>query len=86
MNNDLGDNNEIFDQFDKIEGKVEKLIDTCKSLQASNTELKNKVERLEQELQGKGNAEKLFTEQKDLVRSKIDSLLTKLDDFSETGL
>ena len=71
-------------QFDEIEQKVGKLIDVCKSLEATNLELKNTLERLEEELQGKVEAEKDYQEERALIRSKIDNLLGRLENITET--
>ena len=71
-------------QFDEIEQKVGKLIDVCKSLEATNLELKNTLERLEEELQGKVEAEKNYQEERALIRSKIDNLLGRLENITET--
>ena len=76
-------NEKILRQFDEIEQKVEKLIDVCKSLEATNLELNNKVEKLEQELQGKLETENNYQEERALIRSKIDSLLVRLEDITE---
>ena len=74
---------EVLSQFDNIEEKVEKLIETCRSLEAANVELNNKYERLKQETNGKADAEKRYFEQRDLIRSKVDSLLSRLNSCSE---
>lgn len=77
------DNEIILRQFEEIEKKVEKLIDVYKSLEATNLELRNKIKRLEEELQGKVDAESKYTQEKNLIRSKIDSLLVRLEDITE---
>lgn len=77
------DNEIILKQFEEIEKKVEKLIDVYKSLEATNLELRNKIKRLEEELQGKVDAETNYTQEKALIRSKIDSLLVRLEDITE---
>lgn len=74
---------EVLSQFDKIEKRVEQLIETCRSLEAANVELNNKYERLKQEANGKADAEKRYLEQRDLIRSKVDSLLSRLNSYSE---
>ncbi len=74
---------EVLSQFDNIEEKVEKLIETCRALEAANVELNNKYERLKQEANGKADAEKRYFEQRDLIRSKVDSLLSRLNSYSE---
>jgi protein-arginine kinase activator protein McsA len=73
----------ILRQFEEIEKKVEKLIDINKSLEAKNLESKNNIRRLEEELQGKVDAETNYTQEKALIRSKIDSLLVRLEDITE---
>ncbi len=77
------DNEIILRQFEEIEKKVEKLIDVYKSLEATNLELRNKIKRLEEELQGKVDAETNYTQEKALIRSKIDSLLVRIEDIAE---
>ena len=41
------DNDTILKQFDEIEKRVERLIGACQTLKAANTELTEKVGRLE---------------------------------------
>ncbi|MEA1949518.1 MAG: hypothetical protein U9N83_19750 [Thermodesulfobacteriota bacterium] len=77
------DNEFILRQFEEIEKKVEKLIDINKSLEVTNLESRNKIKRLEEELQGKVDAETNYTQEKALIRSKIDSLLVRLEDITE---
>jgi len=72
------DNELILRLFEKIEKKVESLIEVNKSLEATNLELRNKIKRLEEELQGKVEAENNYVEEKALIRSRIDSLLVRL--------
>jgi protein-arginine kinase activator protein McsA len=75
------DNELILRLFEKIEKKVESLIEVNKSLEATNLELGNKIKRLEGELQGKVEAENNYVEEKALIRSRIDSLLVRLEDI-----
>jgi cell division protein ZapB len=77
------DNEFILKQFEEIEQKVEKLIERCNSLEATNLEQKNKIKSLEEEIQGKVEAERRFAEEKALIRSKIDGLLVKLDEVAK---
>ena len=77
------DNEFILKQFEVIEQKVEKLIELCNSLEATNLEQKNKIKSLEEEIQGKVEAERSFAEEKALIRSKIDGLLVKLDEVAK---
>ena len=76
------ENEIILRQFEEIEQKVETIVSTCKALEATNLELKNKIERLEGELQDKVEAEKSYTEEKVLIRSKVDGLLSRLEEIS----
>jgi len=69
----------ILKQFAEIEKKVESLIEIRKSHEETNSELENKIKSLEEELQGKIEAEKKYAQEKALIRSRIDSLLVKLD-------
>jgi len=77
------DNVFILKQFEEIEQRVERLIETCNALETTNLELKNKIKSLEEEIQGKVEAERSYAEEKALIRSKIDSLLVKLDEVSK---
>jgi chromosome segregation ATPase len=77
------DNEFIVGQFEEIEKKVEKLIDVLKSQETTNLELRNKISRLEEELQGKNEAESNYSQERALIRSKIDSLLVRLEDITE---
>ena len=77
------DNTIILQQFEEIEEKVEKLINTNKALEATNSELKNKIASLEKALQDKVEAEKSYAEEKGLIRSKVDGLLARLEEISE---
>ncbi len=72
----------VFRQFEEIEQKVERLIDISKAHEAENLELKSKIKRLEEEIQGKVEAERSYAGERALIRSKIDGLLVKLDEIS----
>jgi len=78
------DNDFVLKQFGEIEQKVESLIENCNAQVAANSELKNKLIRLEEEIQGKVEAENNYAEEKALIRSKIDGLLARLDDISDS--
>ena len=76
------DNDFVLRRFGEIEHKVENLIENCKTQAVANSELKNKLKSLEEEKQGKVEAERGYAEEKALIRSKIDGLLVKLDKVS----
>jgi hypothetical protein len=77
------DNALISNQFNDIEKKVARLIEVCKSHEAANLELRDKIKSLEEELLGKIEAEKSYAKEKALIRSKIDSLLVKIEENME---
>ncbi|MEJ2219389.1 MAG: hypothetical protein P8X80_01105 [Desulfobacterales bacterium] len=77
------DNAIISDRFNDIELKVARLIEICKKHEAANLELQNKIKSLEEELLGKIEAEKSHAQEKALIRSKIDSLLVKIEENME---
>jgi len=77
------DNEFILKQFEEIEQRVERLIEICNALEATNLEQKNKIKSLEEEIQGKVEAQRIYAEEKALIRSKIDGLLVKLDGVSK---
>ena len=77
------DSDLIIQQFEQIEQRVEKLIGACRDFEAENNELRNRVLGLEEELQKKQDLENRYQEEKNLVRTKIDGLLTKLDTIAE---
>jgi len=78
------DNAVILQQFEEVEKKIERLIQVCKSHEAANSKLKEKIKKLDEELQVKVEAENSYAKERDLVRSKIDGLLGKLDEITET--
>ena len=77
------DNDLILRQFNEIEERIEHLLEACKTLEATNADLVDSVTLLEAELQDKVEAEKRYSEEKALVKSKIDGLLVKLGDASD---
>lgn len=72
-------------KFDDVEEKVEFLIEFCISLQQENKELAAKNKELEAANNKMGNTNKMFSEQEGTIQTKIDNLLKKLNDFSETN-
>jgi hypothetical protein len=78
------DNEAIIKQFGEIENKIDSLVKTNKYLESTNAELKEKIASLEVELRKKTELEDRNSEVKTLIRSKIDSLMEKLDGVSET--
>jgi chromosome segregation ATPase len=79
------DNEAIVKQFEDIERKVDGLIGFCRQLETTNSELNQKVVQLEEELQRKVEEEKRYQAEKDLIRSKVDSLLGRLEDIADSS-
>ena len=79
------DNDNVMHQFDQIEQKIGSLIKRCSSMEALNQELSDKVKNLETELKQKIEAENKHSEQKALIRSKVDNILAKLDNINDAG-
>ncbi|MEA1968932.1 MAG: DUF904 domain-containing protein [Thermodesulfobacteriota bacterium] len=77
------DNEFLDDKFNDIEEKVDFLIELCQTLQIENSELMTKVENFEVEFNKKNEIEELHVEQQAVIRSKIDGLLLKLNNFSD---
>jgi cell division septum initiation protein DivIVA len=73
------DSEQIMRQFEEVENKVKSLIVAYESLKSTNLELKKRINRLEEELQTKVEAENSYTREKTLIRSKIDDLLSRLE-------
>jgi hypothetical protein len=72
-------------QFDQIEQKIGNLIKRCSSLESLNQELSDKVKSLEAELKQKIETENKHSEQKALIRSKVDGILAKLNNLNNAG-
>lgn len=66
-------------QFQKLEEKVGQLVQTCHDLQQSEVALKAKVGELEEALKTQDATSQHYMEEKTMIRSKIDNLLSKLD-------
>ncbi|OGP61391.1 MAG: hypothetical protein A2V65_04680 [Deltaproteobacteria bacterium RBG_13_49_15] len=81
----MPDTRNILGQFDEIEKKLEKLMGVLKSLEESNLDLKNTNERLKEELQKKIESESSYIREREVIRSKIDGILMKLEDISEAS-
>jgi len=76
--------NEFLDgKFNDIDEKVDFLIELCQTLQVENTELMSKMKSLETELDKKSETEERYAEQQAVIRSKIDGLLSRLNNFSD---
>lgn len=70
----------LFDQFAAIEDKIQRLLDVCRSQQTAILDLQHKIKQLEEELSAHKEAVKRHTEDKALIRTRIDNLLAKLEE------
>ena len=77
------DRETIVNRFGEIEQRIEQLIENCKRLEDENAELKENLQHLTVSLQEKESAVRQHDELKDLVRTKIESLMGRLDKLSE---
>lgn len=66
-------------QFDAIEQRVDKLFEKIESLETDNAKLKDKITELEQDVQEKSEAVKRYEQERELMRSKVDALLEKIN-------
>jgi len=69
----------IPEQFGRLEDKVGQLVDRCQALQRAKAELEAKVRHLEEVVRSKDAAEEQQVEEKMMIRSRIDHLLSRLD-------
>jgi cell division protein ZapB len=77
------DNENIVRQFEELEQKIDALLKACKFYEAENLELKNKSERLEEDLRAKAEAENSYRQEKAMIRTKVDNLLAKINDVDK---
>ncbi len=73
----------ILRQFQEIEEKVGEVVDRCRSQETTNLGLRNRVKILEEEIQEKVEAENNYVAERGLIRSKIDTILAKLEDIED---
>lgn len=74
----------IQNTVETLEGKIDQLLEILNSFKQKNIELQMRVNKLEQELRDKTEAENHQAEQKEIIQNKIESLLIRLKDFSES--
>jgi len=77
------DQDTVLQQFEFLENKIERLIEALKRHESENAELKQLNEQLAAQLQEKEAGEKRNDALKALVKSRIDSLMGRLSEFTE---
>jgi len=80
------DERSLINQFQTIESRLDALIQICKEKDNLNKELSSRIEKLEEELRTKVEAEQRYVEEKALIRSKVDQLLMRLDEVATTDV
>ena len=70
---------EILQQFELIEQKVEQVVQARQQLQQENQDLNNRIGQLENLIQEKIEAEKKHEELTALIRTRIDNLIGRLE-------
>jgi chromosome segregation ATPase len=78
------DDQSLIDQFQSIESRLDALIQICRDKDNQNKELSRRIEKLEEELRTKVEAEQKYEEERALIRSKVDQLLVRLDEIANT--
>ena len=74
----------LISQFEIIESRLDDLIQLCTDKQNQNKELILRIEKLEEELRAKVEAEQKYAEERALIRSKVDQLLRRLEEIAKT--
>jgi cell division protein ZapB len=77
------DQDTVLQQFEYLENKIERLIEALKRRENETAELRQENEHLVAQLQEKEAGEKRNDALKALVRTKIDSLMGRLSEFTE---
>lgn len=72
----------VIDKFNVIEKKIEGLIETNQQLTNENIRLQEQTEELNYQLELLKENEERQEEVKTIIRSKIDTIMAKLDDFA----
>jgi len=69
----------IPEHFARLEDKVGQLVDRCQTLERAKADLEAKVRNLEEVVRSKDAAEEQHVEEKTMIKSRIDHLLSRLD-------
>jgi cell division protein ZapA (FtsZ GTPase activity inhibitor) len=77
------DDQSLIAQFETIETRLDALIQICKDKDNQNKELIRRIEKLEEELRTKVEAEHRYAEEKALIRDRVDQLLMRLGEITQ---
>jgi len=75
------DNELLNNKFIEINKKIDSLIELCEMLQQDNIELISKNKNFEN---NKNQAEERYNKEQAVTQSRLDGLISKLDNFSDT--
>ncbi|VEN73571.1 conserved hypothetical protein [Candidatus Desulfarcum epimagneticum] len=76
------DKDVLFRRFEEIEARIARLIEERKTLKSANLEFSQKIGGLEKKLEEKILAEKAYFKEKELIKSKVDALLNRLENMA----
>ena len=79
------DEESIPQQFKKLEEKVGQLVETCRDLQRGKAGLEAKIRSFQEALETKEAVEQHYVEEKRVIRSKIDDLVSRLDQVLDSS-
>lgn len=72
-------------QFKRLEDRIGQLVGKCQDLQRAKAELEATIGGLEKAVKMKDAAEQQQVEEKKMIRSRIDALLSRLDQVVGSG-
>jgi len=80
---DAPDHQSTLEQLTELEQRIERLMGVIALQEETFSELKKKNSDLEEALRNRVESEERYAEEKTIIRSKIDSLLGKLEDVPD---
>ncbi len=73
------------DNFDKLERKVERLLELCDALRCDKDELRELLRRRDIEISELRGAAEVFEKEKGAVRERVDGLIERLDGLIQSA-
>lgn len=78
------DNETLWQQLDMVEQRLGKLVAAAQTAKDENLALKARITKLEEELNNREVEQKRHLEEKEQIRTKVDGLLKKLSQLSDS--
>jgi len=72
---------EVFNQFNRLEEKIETLINKCVALDRENSDLKAKISEIEEKVKLKEDAEIDNLKVNEELKQKIDNIIEKISEY-----